>query len=259
MKMKKALQIALNVITGVLIAFILLIILATIISVFTVNKPDRTLFGHRMFIVLSDSMKDEFEAGDLIVCKVLGSYEGLDDGTIVTFISEDRDSFGETITHKIRTSTEYNGGAAYITYGTATGADDATPVPVENIIGVYGFHIPNVGSFLEFMHTTTGYVTIILVPFLILIGFNAFRVISAARAISAEKAAERAKAYSDAENEKLRAELDRLKASLPDYSAVNDSAEGSAVDEDVSYSPDEESRAVTDEGDAADGGSDGEN
>lgn len=58
----------------------------------------------------------------------------LKEGDIITFMSQDTDSFGETITHKIRKlTTDAEGNPGFITYGTTicafcsmAGTDDRT-------------------------------------------------------------------------------------------------------------------------------------
>ena len=58
-----------------------------------------------MYIVNSDSMAaTDFKAGSLILVKEVDP-STLQEGDIITFMSQDTESFGETITHKIRTLT----------------------------------------------------------------------------------------------------------------------------------------------------------
>lgn len=52
------------------------------------------------------------------------------------------------ITHKIREITTYEGGLAFVTYGTTTGVDDASPMPADKVLGKYVIRLPNDGVFL---------------------------------------------------------------------------------------------------------------
>ena len=66
----------------------------TVISATTFNRNDRDLFGYKMYIVNSDSMAaTDFKAGALIMVREVDP-NTLHDGDIITFISQDTDSFG---------------------------------------------------------------------------------------------------------------------------------------------------------------------
>ena len=67
--MKKVLSVTGRILTWLLVVFAVCMMLFTIISVTTVDKQERSLFGYRMFVVLSDSMKDTFSSGDLVVSR----------------------------------------------------------------------------------------------------------------------------------------------------------------------------------------------
>ncbi len=145
----------------------------TVISVCLFDRNDRSLFGYQAFIVRSDSMAaTDFAAGDLIITKQVDP-DTLQVGDIIAFFSPDPDSYGEVFTHKIRHKvTNSAGEAAFITYGTTTGMDDAYSVPHSRVIGQYQKALPGVGKFFAFMKTVPGYICCIFVPFLLLIVFQ---------------------------------------------------------------------------------------
>ena len=67
---KKVIDLVGRVFSWIIIAFAVFMMIFTIISVTTVNKEDRSLFGFKPFIVLSNSMSpDYFDAGDLLFSK----------------------------------------------------------------------------------------------------------------------------------------------------------------------------------------------
>ena len=148
----------------------------TVVSVTTFNRNDRSIFGYKAYIVNSDSMAYEadgsagaFNAGDLIFVKEIDP-STLQEGDIITYLSQNTESFGEAITHKIRSLTiDAEGNPGFITYGTTTGTDDETIVTYPYVLGKYESHIPNLGSFFDFMKTTPGYIVCIFVPFMLLI------------------------------------------------------------------------------------------
>lgn len=163
--MKKGFKFLFQLITGLILIFAVFVMVFTI---FTVNKEDASFFGYKPYIVLTDSMKGEFEVGDIIVSRKIDAND-LKEGDIITFVSIDPVNYGEVVSHKIRCATTYDGKKAYITYGIATGSDDAYPALAENVKGIYAFKLSKMGYFFEFLKTPLGYFLLIFIPFLILI------------------------------------------------------------------------------------------
>ena len=167
-KMKKILNIIKNVIIwGVMILAVCMMVF-TIISVTTFNRNDRKLFGYKAYVVTSDSMsKTDFDAGDLILVKAVDPAT-LKEGDVITYMSQNPENFGETITHKIRSlTTDASGNPGFVTYGTTTDTDDATIVTYPYVVGRYEKAIPNVGTFFNFLKTTQGYFVCIFIPFML--------------------------------------------------------------------------------------------
>lgn len=216
--MKKTLDIAGKVITAVILAFAVCVTLFTVISVSTVGKENASFFGYKPNKVLSDSMNDTFQVGDLEISKIVDP-DTLEIGDIITFKSIDPDHYGQIVTHKIREITTYEGEPAFVTYGTATGVDDSYPVPFDNVVGKYVFRLPKMGYFFEFLTSPAGYVCVILIPFLLLIGLQAVKFVKLVRQYKAEQQAELDARQAEAEAQRLEAqkmkeELERLKAQL---------------------------------------------
>lgn len=210
-KTKKALKITGNVLT---VAVAILVVIMTVLTVFSmVFNRDGTasVFGAQAYVVQSDSMAPEFAAGDVIFSEEVNPEE-LVAGDIITFISRDSASYGQTITHCIRKVTTHNGELAFITYGIATGVDDGTPAAASDVLGRYAFRIAGLGSFFEFLKSVPGYIVCILLPFLVIIGLQIANIVSAVRAARAEKAA--AAAAERSRVEALEEEVARLRAQV---------------------------------------------
>ena len=141
--MKKALNIIKNTFVWLMVLLAVSMMIFTVISCTTFNRNDRSLFGYKMYIVNSESMAaTDFNAGALIFVKEVDPAT-LKEGDIITFMSQDTDSFGETITHKIRTvTTDAEGNPGFITYGTTTNTDDETIVTFPYVLGKYQSNIP---------------------------------------------------------------------------------------------------------------------
>ena len=82
--MKKALSIIKNIFVVLIVLVAVGMMIFTVVSVNTFNRSDRSLFGYKAFIVLSDSMsKTDFDAGDLIFVKEVDDYATLKEGDIL--------------------------------------------------------------------------------------------------------------------------------------------------------------------------------
>lgn len=173
--MKDAWNSAQNILTKVLTGLTVCILIFTMISVMFFEKNDRSLLGFKFFTVLSDSMAaTDFSAGDLIIARNVKDPSTLAEGDIISFISQNSESFGQVVTHKIRTATyDSDGDPGFITYGTTTGNDDQAVVTYPYILGKYVGRIPKLGMFVTFQKQPIGYVISIALPFLLIIAYQA--------------------------------------------------------------------------------------
>ena len=205
--MKKALNIIKTTLVWLVVALAMFMMIFTIVSVTTFNRNDRDLFGYRAYIVNSDSMAaTDFCAGDLIFVKETDPTV-LKAGDIITFVSQDSASFGEIITHKIREKTvDENGNIGFVTYGTTTGARDDTVVTEPYILGKYTGKIENMGFFFQFLKSTPGYICCILIPALILIGYQAWNCVKLFRLQRQEHMAQMQKERDEIAAERAKAE-----------------------------------------------------
>lgn len=191
-----------NTLSNLLIWLVLIVavcmMIFTFVSVNIFNQGD--IFGYRALIVMSDSMsKTDFDAGDVVLIKKVDP-STLKEGDIISYVSQDKASLGETITHKIRRLVDNEAGEpGFVTYGTTTGMDDTVIVTYPYILGKYQGNIPKIGSFFYFLKTTKGYITCILLPFLLLISFQAVSCIQLFRK------------YREEQMEEMRIERERLK------------------------------------------------
>ena len=188
--MKKALGIIGKIFIWLVIIMAVSMMIFTLVSVATFNKTDRNLFGYQAYIVNTDSMsKTDFNAGDLILTKQVNP-STLVEGDIITFLSQNPESFGQTVTHKIRRLTvDADGHKAFITYGTTTDSDDSMPVTYPYVLGKYVAKIPLLGHLFAFLKTTPGYIVCIFVPFLLLIIYYGLRCIKLFRRYKKEQSA----------------------------------------------------------------------
>ena len=235
--MKKALNIIRIVLVWTLVAISVFMMVFTIVSVATFNKTDRSLFGFKFFIVQTDSMSRPedggregmtyFDAKDIVIVKNvdMDQRSSLEPDTVITFISRNKDSFGETITHAIRRKGRDNEGApGFITYGANTETDDEAVVGYGDIVGRYVGRIPKLGAFFAFLKTTPGYIVCIFVPIVLLILYNGTNVIRLFRKYKKEQTAEMDEERKKLEEERkqseeMLAQLQALKAEIERHKA----------------------------------------
>ncbi len=201
----KTVKILRNIFFWVLVAITGSMMIFTLICASTLDQAHRTIFGYKAFIILTDSMKKtDFDAGDLILVKEVDPAT-LQEGDIISYISQSSNSFGKTITHKIRClTTTTDGDSGFITYGTTTGTDDEQIVTYPCVVGKYQFCIPNLGYFFHFLKTVPGYLICILLPFFLLILIEAVHCIRLFRKYRAEQ-----RALLQAERDELEAEREK--------------------------------------------------
>jgi len=250
--MKKAFNIVKNVLLIMIVIFAVVMMIFTLVSVNTFDKNDRNLFGYKFFVVKTDSMaKTDFDAGDVILTKELNPSK-LQVGDVITFVSQNDDSYGEIITHKIleiviEPDADGNPAKKFRTYGTTNAPDsnkdgvidvkdldtngdgvyderdsvwaDTTLVEYPFVLGKYEIRVPKLGSFFLFLKTTPGYIVCILIPFMLLIlsqGINTIRLFRRYKQEQMqEMQAEKDQIAKDKEEaQKMMAELMALKAQM---------------------------------------------
>ena len=214
--MKKVMKTVSGVLVWIVVLIAVAMMIFTIVSVNTFNRNDRALFGYKAFIVLSDSMSaTDFDSGDLVVVKEVADPSTLQEGDIISYQSLNSANYGETVTHKIRQRTvNANGEPGFITYGTTTGTDDEIVVTYPFVQGKYQFAIPKLGSFFVFLKTPLGYVICILIPFLLLIFYQALNCVKIFRQYKVEqmKELQAEKDAIEAERRKSEAVMEELRA-----------------------------------------------
>ena len=165
----------------------LIIALTTVFASVSGEKNGREVFGVKLLIVASDSMSRSpiseneeifFNSGDLIVVGRVEDTSLLSVGDVITFFSYNPESYGETVTHKIREVRYGKDGniIGFVTYGINKGVNDTALVKPENVIGKYIFKVADIGRLFAFLKTPHGYFISILIPAVLLIIFFSIKV-----------------------------------------------------------------------------------
>ena len=152
-------------------------------------------------IVLTDSMYPVIKSGDLIILNKIDAKD-VKVGDIITYF----DPTGKTtttVTHRVIELTTIDKELAFRTKGDANNTDDKTIVPNDKLVGIYKTRIAQLGNVAMFMSTTKGLIICVVVPLILIIGYDLFR----RRKI--DKKNNEDKAILLAELEKLKAPVDK--------------------------------------------------
>lgn len=198
------------------VALIVLLLTVATLS-FGTRIPLLANAGFSFFAVTSGSMEPTIPTGSLLYS---GKYvaDDLKEGDIITYFSQDVETNQTTVvTHRIAEVIDEQRTEEYIdpetgeqkekkvrrhefvTKGDANNTEDARAVPVGNVIGLYSFHIPQLGFVTSFAQSARGFIALVIVPAGILIVWELASMISNIKAFYAEK--------SKKEIEKIKAEL----------------------------------------------------
>ncbi len=175
-----------------------LIVNMTLIAKSYMKKDEVPSIGGTFpLIVLTDSMQPEIKSGDLIICHVTDAEE-IEVNDIISFF--DPEGNGTSIvTHRVVEILQENGEIFFRTRGDNNNTDDKELVPEGNLVGVYKTRIAGVGHVAMFMQSTTGLIVCVVLPILLLVGYDIIR-----RRIYEKNRNE--------DTEALLAELERLRA-----------------------------------------------
>jgi len=163
---------------GIVLCVILipvLIINCTLIVKSYVNDDEvPTIGGFAPLIVLTDSMYPEIHAGDIIIVKS-GAPEDVQKGDVIAFF-DPASKTGAIVTHRVLDiSTNKDGELIFQTKGDANNAADKLWVNGSKLVGSYKLRVPGMGNVAMFMQTTTGLIVCVVLPLLLLIGYDVIR------------------------------------------------------------------------------------
>lgn len=135
---------------------VLFVILIFFILLNILSMNNKSLFGFRIYRVISGSMQPALQIGDVIIIKKANNYAEKD---IITY-----DNGLTTITHRIKSIN----GDEIITEGDANDAPDK-PITKDRILGKYFFRISTFSVFSIMLTGKTIYLIMVLVLFVILL------------------------------------------------------------------------------------------
>lgn len=132
-----------------------------------------SLFGGRSLTVMSGSMEPALGVGDVVINSRVTPAE-VRVGDIVTF--SDPEGTGKLITHRVRRIRIAEGTAHVVTKGDNTNAIERWDIPAGGSLGKVEFRVPLLGFLLFWLNGPLGRLALIVVPALLLAGFELWRI-----------------------------------------------------------------------------------
>jgi signal peptidase len=178
-KTKKKVTIAHRIwtVVGVILCIILvpmlILNLTLIVKSYTNSSEVPSVGGYLPMIVLTDSMYPNIQSGDLIICHTVDPEEVEIGDTIAFFDPAGNGS--SVVTHQVIDVVTEEGELKFQTKGINNNAADASLVPADNLVGEYQFRIAGAGNIAMFFQTTTGLIVCVVVPLILLVGYDIVR------------------------------------------------------------------------------------
>lgn len=165
-------------IVGIILCVILvpaLIVNLTLIVKSYVNTDEvPAIGGYSPMIVLTDSMLPEISSGDLIIAQQIDPKE-VKVGDVISFF-DPAGNGTSVVTHRVIEIVEENGETKWRTRGDHNNTEDKVLVPFDNLVGIWhGTRIPGAGHVAMFLQTTPGLIVCVVLPIVLLVGYDVLR------------------------------------------------------------------------------------
>ncbi len=134
--------------------------LVLVLVPFVVFAVPQVVGASHSYVVLSDSMSPEINAGDVVIVDD-APVDTIERGDVITY---ERPGGDQLVTHRVIEVRSDGDSTSYRTKGDANEDPDPTPIPASNVIGVVAFHIPLIGHVISFGGSDLGIVVFIIIP-----------------------------------------------------------------------------------------------
>ena len=145
------------------VAFAFLLVFATVL----VSTVPAVTGADHSYVVLSDSMSPSIDAGSVVLVSEVPA-DSIGEGDVITYVASENADRTTRITHRVVDVQTADGTRQFRTKGDANDNPDAQLVAPSAVIGTVQFHVPLIGYLLNFAGSTTGIVTFVIVPAVLL-------------------------------------------------------------------------------------------
>ena len=157
----------------IILAPILILNLILIVKSYTNTEKVPDVGGYLPLIVLTDSMHPMIDSGDLIICHTIDAKDVKVDDVISFF--DPAGNGTSIVTHRVIEVVEDNGALSFRTKGDFNNTEDKEPVPADKLVGIYRTRIAGAGNVALFMQSTAGLIICVVLPIVLLVGYDIIR------------------------------------------------------------------------------------
>lgn len=194
------------------------ILVAALFTFITMATRDQanvsSIAGYTPLAVQSDSMAPTFRKGDMILIRKCDP-AALEVGDIVCFHTIIENQYALN-THRIAAIEDANGYRSYTTKGDNNAVSDSHIIADGDIVGKYVGKVSKLGSIMDFLSSSTGFLLVIVLPLLLFFIYQVYHLITVGielkKATALEAAQLQMDAAGDGEAERLKAEAERARA-----------------------------------------------
>lgn len=159
-----------NIVSTMVVAllFVFLVVVVAVMLIQRSGGQETSIFGYRLYDVLTDSMSGTIEPGEVIICKEVDDVNELKVGDIITFLAPNG-NYNET--HRIiEIVLDDDGSIAYFrTQGDNSPSADNWQLNPDNIKAKYVRKSLFIGGLRGFLSQWYGYVVLIMIPMCLVI------------------------------------------------------------------------------------------
>ena len=151
------LRIIFKIVTTIILLIVIPLIIINIAFIFQKSDTVPSFMGYSILNVVSGSMKDTINVGDMIIIK---QTKEVNEQDIITFMDKES-SF---TTHRIVRTEQIDGNRVYTTKGDANNTEDMNKVTSEQIVGKLVFHVAGFGKLSSQLQKPQGFLILVSFP-----------------------------------------------------------------------------------------------
>ncbi len=163
----------LGIVFCIILIPILIINVTLIIKSYTNQDEVPKIGGYCPLIILTGSMEPVISSGDLIVAHQIEPQD-VKVGDIIAFFDPDGNGTS-VLTHRVTEVIKDGDELSFRTKGDANNVEDRLAVKADKLIGIYETKFSGMGHVAMFMQTPAGLVICVIVPLVLLVGWDIIR------------------------------------------------------------------------------------
>lgn len=169
-----------NIGFGLCVAALICSVALLVFALFMRNSEQKTgIGGYGLFEVVSGSMEPEIKAGDVIIGKRVNSVSELTaDGSMNIIFEYD----GKTVIHKLIAID----GTTLTTHGVANPEGANETIDFSRVVAVQKARLPSLGYVLDFVREPYGYIIIVALPLIGVIGYETRKIVNTLKSDKAD-------------------------------------------------------------------------